>query len=227
MDDTSRSRGSSDPKYDAVQFFDNFAEAFDTIYDRKRNFFMQWMDRRFRRDMFIRFALSFEALSKLEGKTVLDIGCGSGPYVVEALNLGASQVTAVDPSPNMLALVRERLKKSGYADRCLLVQAAFPDVDLKEHDHVIIMGVMDYISDAMGFLTALRPLVTVSAVVSFPSKHWFRTPLRRFRYWLRRCSVYFYDEAQIMDLCSASAFGRIEINKIPGAGMDYHVCLKP
>jgi cyclopropane fatty-acyl-phospholipid synthase-like methyltransferase len=227
MNEITLSKNSRGSKYDAVQFFDNFAQAFDTIYDGKRNFFMQWVDRRFRRDMFIRFALSFEALGDLKGKTVLDIGCGSGPYVVEALNRGASQVTAVDPAPHMLALVRERLKRSVYADKCLLIQGAFPGIDLKAHDHVMIMGVMDYIADARGFLTALRPLVTTSAVVSFPSKHWFRTPLRRFRYRLRRCPVYFYDEAQIMALCSAAGFGRMEINKISGAGMDYHVCLKP
>jgi ubiquinone/menaquinone biosynthesis C-methylase UbiE len=227
MDDIPLLKNSKSSTYDAVRFFDNFAEVFDTIYDGKRNIFMQWVDRRFRRDMFIRFALSFEALGDLKGKTVLDIGCGSGPYVVEALDRGASRVTAVDAATNMLALVRERVKGSEYANRCSIVQGAFPDIDLEEHDHVIIMGVMDYISDARRFLAALRPLVTISVVVSFPSKHWLRTPLRSFRYRLRRCPVYFYDEAQIIEVCSTATFGRIDINKIPGAGMDYHVCLKP
>jgi len=227
MGNISLSNKAGDAKYDAAQFFDKFAEAFDTIYDKKRNLLMQWVDRQFRRDMFIRFALSFEALGDLTGKTILDIGCGSGPYVVEALHRGASHVTAVDPSPNMLALVRARLNESEYTEKCLLVQGVFPGVDLTEHDHSIVMGVMDYISDARGFLTALRPLVTKSAVVSFPSRHWFRTRLREFRYWLRKCPVYFYDESQIRYLCSAAAFDRIEIKKIPGAGMDYHVCLKP
>ena len=34
----------------AATFFDSFAEAFDTIYDGKRNSLMQWIDRRFRSD---------------------------------------------------------------------------------------------------------------------------------------------------------------------------------
>jgi len=212
---------------DAARFFNSFAQVFDTIYDRKRNGLMRWLDHRFRCDMFIRFALSFEILGNLKGATVLDIGCGSGPYVVEALNRGASRVTGVDPAPNMLALVRERLARSRSADRCSLIKGWFPQVDLKAHDHVIVMGVMDYVPAASAFLAALKPLVKVSAVVSFPSKHWFRTPLRRFRYRLRRCPVYFYDETGIRELCTAAGFSGIEIRKIPGAGMDYHVCLKP
>jgi ubiquinone/menaquinone biosynthesis C-methylase UbiE len=72
------------PERHAAKFFDSFAEAFDTIDYEKRNFFMRWVDRRFRSDMFIRFALSFEALGDLTEKSVLDIGCGSGPSVLEA-----------------------------------------------------------------------------------------------------------------------------------------------
>jgi SAM-dependent methyltransferase len=110
---------------DAAKFFDSFAEAFDSLYDRKRNFFMRWLDRTFRSDMFMRFALSFESFGDLTGKTVLDIGCGSGPYVVEALNRGAEWVTAVDPAPNMLALVGKRLDVSRYLARNLMRSAPF------------------------------------------------------------------------------------------------------
>jgi 2-polyprenyl-3-methyl-5-hydroxy-6-metoxy-1,4-benzoquinol methylase len=177
--------------------------------------------------MFIRFALSFEALGDLKGKTILDIGCGSGPYVVEALGRGARWVTAVDPAPHMLILVRKRLEEIGLVEKCSLVRGIFPGVDVKAHDHVIIMGVMDYVMDAGAFLSALRPLVKISAVVSFPTKHWFRTPFRKFRYRLRQCPVYFYNEADIKELCLAAGFSRIQIQKIPGAGMDYHVCLEP
>lgn len=212
---------------DAARFFDSFADAFDSLYDSKRNFVMRWLDRTFRSDMFMRFALSFESFGDLTGKTVLDIGCGSGPYVVEALNRGAKWVTAVDPASGMLTLVRKRLHQAGLAERCSLVEASFPGVDLKPHDHAIIMGVMDYVADAQTFLTELRPLVKVSAVLSFPSKHWLRTPLRKLRYRLRRCPVYFYDEAKINHLCSAAGFRKINIYKIPGAGMDYHVCVNP
>ena len=212
---------------DAARFFDNFAEAFDTLYDQKRSLFMQWVDRTYRSDMFLRFALSFEALGDLKGKNVLDIGCGSGPYVVEALRRGASKVTALDPAPNMLGLVQDRLEKQGLVDRCQLVNGLFPEVEPVPHDHVIVMGVLDYVESASRFLKALRSVVRLSAVVSFPSTHWFRTPFRKIRYRLRNCPVYFYNEAEIRQLGAEAGFRTVKIHKIPGAGMDYHVCLKP
>lgn len=216
-----------DPSLHAAAFFDGFAEAFDSLYDNKRSRIMRWVDRRFRSDMFIRFALTFEAFGDLNNKTVLDIGCGSGPYVVEAFRRGASRVIAVDPAPNMLALAERRLAGTPYADRCTLVQGLFPNVDVERCDHVIVMGVMDYVADAGTFLKALRSLVKTSAAVSFPSRHWFRTPLRKFRYKLRRCPVYFYPETLIREMCSATGFGEVRLHKIPGAGMDHHVCLRP
>jgi SAM-dependent methyltransferase len=213
---------------DAAIFFNGFAQTFDSIYDQKRNLLMRWVDCTFRSDMFVRYALTFEALGRIEGATVLDVGCGSGPYIIEAFKRGAEIVTGIDPAPNMLALVRQRLQQSRMATgRCRLLEGIFPGVEVEPHEYAIVMGVMDYVFDAQGFLTALKPLVTRLAVISFPSEHWFRTPFRKFRYRLRRCPVYFYHEARIRELCLKAGFGDIHIRKIPGAGMDYHVCLKP
>ena len=212
----------------AATFFNGFAETFDTIYDRKRNLFMRWVDCTFRSDMFVRYALTFDALGDLQGKTILDIGCGSGPYIVEGLKQGACLVTGIDPAPNMLSLARLRLQHCRFGDeRCALLEQKFPGGSIEPHDHAIVMGVMDYVENSARFLTALRPLIRQSAVVSFPSKHWFRTPFREMRYRLRRCPVYFYDEPRIRKLCVTAGFTSIDINKIPGAGMDYHVCLRP
>jgi len=212
----------------AATFFNGFAETFDTIYDQKRNVFMRWVDCTFRSDMFIRYGLTFEVLADLRGSTILDVGCGSGPYVIEAFKRGASRVTGLDPAPNMLTLVRQRLQQNGVGeDRCELLEGIFPDVNVEPHDYVIVMGVMDYVADAQAFLNALRPLVKRLAVVSFPSEHWFRAPFRKVRYRLRRCPVYFYDDARIRRLSSAAGFTDIRIQKIPGAGMDFHVCLRP
>ena len=70
-------------------------------------------------------------------------------------------------------------------------------------------------------------VVRQAAVVSFPSRHWFRSPIRAARYRFRKCPVYFYEREQIEALGVDAGFGNIEIYKIPGAGMDYHVCLRP
>ena len=209
----------------AGTFFDGFAETFDTLYDGKRSPFMHWVDRRWRSDMFIRFARTFDMLDPMAGKTVLDLGCGSGPYLAEALELDAELVTGVDPAPTMLDLARRRLGAMGEPPRWQLVEGYFPEVELEEHDYAIVMGVLDYIEDPERFLSALRPLVRDKAVLSFPSRHWFRTPIRKVRYRLRNCPVFFYDALRIQNLAERAGFSRVDVHKIPGAGMDYHVCL--
>jgi hypothetical protein len=94
-------------------------------------------------------------------------------------------------------------------------------------DFAIIMGVLDYVADPVAFFKGLRGILTGRAAVSFPSNHWFRTPLRKIRYRLRNCPVYFYDEQRIREIGRAAGFGTVDIVKIAGAGMDYHVCLAP
>lgn len=212
---------------DAARFFDGFAAQFDTLYDDKRGPFMRWFDRRFRSDMFARFALTFEAMGDLSGKSVLDVGCGSGPYVIEAFRRGAARVTALDPAPGMLELTRARLGGTPYEDKCDLVLGLFPGPKLEPHDFALAMGVLDYVEDAEAFLRELKPLVRGLAAISFPSTHWLRTPVRAVRYKLRRCPLYFYDEWKIETLARRAGWTDISINKIEGAGLDFHVCLRP
>ena len=66
-------------------FFDRFAETFDTLYEGKRSRWMQWLDKTFRSDIYIRFQRTFDLFGDLANKTVADIGCGSGVYAVESL----------------------------------------------------------------------------------------------------------------------------------------------
>lgn len=212
----------------AGTFFDSFAETFDTFYDGKRSPVMQWIDRHYRSDMFARYSLTFERLGDLTGKRGLDIGCGSGPYVAEALKRGASHVVALDPAPGMLDLTRKRIEQRGQLDQITLREGYFPEsVPAGPFDFAIVMGVLDYVADPVSFFKGLRSILSGRAAVSFPSRHWFRTPIRKIRYRLRSCPVYFYDEPQIREIGRQTGFGTVDITKIPGAGMDYHVCLAP
>jgi hypothetical protein len=114
------------------------------------------------------------------------------------------------------------------ADRLSVVQGFFPqNAPAGPFDFAIVMGVMDYVEDKLAFLKGLRALGDVHVAVSFPSKHWFRSPIRKVRYNLRKCPLWFYTEPQIRELGAAAGFGTVEIRKIPGAGMDYHVCFRP
>ncbi|HUE44657.1 MAG TPA: hypothetical protein VMO81_00240 [Aestuariivirgaceae bacterium] len=82
------------------------------------------------------------------------------------------------------------------------------------------MGVFDYVEHPAVLLKKLRGLVTHSAMVSFPSRSFYRTPIRRLRYRLKRCPVYFYDAKTIENLAAEAGFARMQLIKIRGAGMD-------
>lgn len=205
-------------------YFDKAATTFDTFYDRKRSLLMQWVDKVFRSDMFERYRLTFEALEPLSGKTVLDVGCGSGPYSVEAARRGSKRVLGLDIAKKMIDLANQRAVAAGVTDKCEFLLGSFPKNSPAEtFDYAIVMGVLDYISDPSAFLSALTQRVRKRAVLSFPSKHWFRTPLRRIRYQLKKCPLYFYDSTQIKELMKAAGFSNIKVKKIHGAGMDFVV----
>jgi ubiquinone/menaquinone biosynthesis C-methylase UbiE len=205
-------------------YFDKAATTFDTFYDHKRSAFMQWVDREYRSDIFTRYRLAFEVLEPMSGKTVIDIGCGSGPYVVEACRRGCEKVIGFDMADGMLELAKKRAESVGCLEKCQFIQGAFPETVPEEKcDYAIVMGVMDYIADPSAFFDTLARQVTDRAVLSMPCIHWFRTPLRKIRYWLKRCPVYFYETEQIKEYSKVAGFSNIKIEKMPGAGMDYFV----
>lgn len=208
---------------DVQAYFNRAARSFDSIYDHKRTRLMQLVDRHFRSDMFRRFDMTFEAIEPLAGKTVFDVGCGSGPYIVRALQGGAARVVGLDLAPEILDLARARVEGSGFKERCELRVGAFPDDPPHEvFDVAMAIGVLDYVEDPVQFLEALRNAARL-AIVSFPSNHWLRGPLRRGRYWAKRCPLHLYDQEDIRAAMAASGFDQVEITKLPGAGMDYFV----
>jgi cyclopropane fatty-acyl-phospholipid synthase-like methyltransferase len=208
------------------RFFNEFADTFDTFYDGKRSATMQWVDQRFRRDMFVRFQSTFDFLGDLTGRRVLDIGCGSGPYIAEALRRGAAHITGIDPAPRMLELARSRVAHLGGEQKVELLLGSFPESCPQERfDDAIVMGLMDYVEDAPSFMRALKSVVEHRAVLSFPSIHWFRTPLRKLRYRVRHCPVRFYRRDEIEGLAQGIGVRGYQLTKIPGAGMDYVLCL--
>jgi hypothetical protein len=122
----------------------------------------------------------------------------------------------------MLDLACRRAEATGAADRCEFVLGTFPkDAPQETFDYAVVMGVLDYIADPAAFLGPLAQRVRGKAALSFPSQHGFRTPLRKLRYWLKRCPVYFYGSGQVQSLMEDAGFADVQVVKIPGAGQDY------
>ncbi|MBN1260293.1 MAG: class I SAM-dependent methyltransferase [Anaerolineae bacterium] len=80
------------------------------------------------------------------GDTALDIGAGTGAWTV-FLAQRARQVTALDPSPAMLAVLQENVAAAGL-DNVAVIQGGWPEIAVQPHDVVLcshaLYGVPDF-----------------------------------------------------------------------------------
>lgn len=82
----------------------------------------------------------------LTGKSVLEIGCGTGRHTVR-LAAASNQVTGVDLSPGMLAIAGEKLARHAVT----LVEGDFLEMDLSGFDAVVSALVLEHINELDGF----------------------------------------------------------------------------
>jgi len=73
----------------------------------------------------------------LQGRRILDAGCGTGALAIEAARRGA-EVVAIDLSPTLVALARERLPESLGTGSVHFCSGDMLDPQLGEFDHVVV-----------------------------------------------------------------------------------------
>ena len=71
----------------------------------------------------------------IEGKTLIDYGCGSGILAIAALKLGASRVIAVDHDPQAIIATNSNAQQNEVSDRLLTVSSE--DFQAQQTDIVI------------------------------------------------------------------------------------------
>jgi len=206
------------------QYFNRAAEAFDFLYQEdKMNFFHRFINRKFRRDIYERFKLSINHIIRHKAKSVLDVGCGSGRYTLSLAQCGVKRIVNIDVSPEMISLTKKRAEHIRNARVNLnFICADFSNFQTEEmFDVVLAMGFFDYINNPVPVLKKMRVLANHSIIASFPSRSFYRTPIRKIRYYFKHCPVYFYKPEQILSFSKQAGFSKSEIIKIKGAGMDY------
>ena len=112
-----------------------------------------------RRSVHARAVIALEILRPhIEGKTILDIGCGNGHFVKGCLDLGAKHAYGMDISPQAVDLARRLAEKNGYADRAEFYTGRAGDGNFPEADIVTGLGLIDWLSPAecMAMLRAIR-----------------------------------------------------------------------
>ena len=83
-------------------------------------------------------------------KTFLDVGSGCGTLAIPLAKAGKT-VTALDPSPAMINILKEETKKRGLRN-IKPVNAAWGEVEMKPHDVVLCANVPELLKDSIDFL---------------------------------------------------------------------------
>jgi SAM-dependent methyltransferase len=81
----------------------------------------------------------------LEGRRVLDLGCGDGFWSLQAIEAGAEFVLGVDPDAGAVEQARRRLHEAGVApERARVEQAAVPAAPIADsYDVVLCIALME------------------------------------------------------------------------------------
>ena len=191
--------------------FDADAARFDAIYDDRKNAFDRFMDNVWRGVVRRRYELVLERLEPLKGKTVLDVGCGSGRYCLAYAQRGAAKVVGVDFAPAMIDLARQHATRLGVDDRCDFRVGAFPEaVPDGPFDCATAMGFFDYVADPAPIVAAMRERTRSTMIMSFPKDREWRVPLRRLRFRLAGCPLFLYSASRVQQILGAAQLERYE-----------------
>ena len=212
MDTTSRT----------ASFFDAYAKDFNAIYGNENTLVNGVVNKVFRKSMMLRYEKTLAGCQPIQGKTVIDIGCGPGHYSVALAAQGAARVLGVDFAPGMIDISRKRAEAAGVAGRCTFELGDFLDASGDEKfDYAIVMGFMDYIEDAGALMRKVLGVCRGKAFFSFPADGGPLAWQRRLRY-RSRCALYMYTEPQIRSLVSALG---VKSSSIEPISRDFFVTL--
>ena len=127
---------------------------------------------------------TLSALPDVSGKSVVDVGCGTGRYALQLLRMGAQNVMGVDLSPQMLAVAQRKAQKANLpleiTQGDLLDTLSLPN---GPYDIAVCAMVLAFLPDiAPAFLTLAR-LVKPGGHLVVSDVHpmtWFLSPYLRF-----------------------------------------------
>jgi len=186
-----------------LKHFENISDTFDSIYrGQQRSFVHKIIDILFRKSILerrLKLILGFSG--NVQGKNVLDIGCGSGRYSVMLAKDEPNFVLGLDISSLMIDLAKKLAEANNVTNICRFENCDFLQKSFNaKFDIIIASGVFDYVSDAKEFLLKIKSILNGKALLSFPVKWNVMTPLRMA--WLQNkgCPNYYYSKKRINKL---------------------------
>ncbi|MEW5761544.1 MAG: methyltransferase domain-containing protein [Candidatus Thermoplasmatota archaeon] len=201
-------------KKSTSDFFDSYAHDFNSIYGNKKTFVTSLINKYFRKSMKLRFIKTIEGCYPIEGKSVIDIGCGPGHYSIALAKKGAKYVCAIDFAKEMINLAKENAERAGVADKCNFIFGDFMTYPIKDKfDYSIVMGFMDYINEPRKAIEKVLSITSSKAFFSFPVDRGFLAWQRKLRYKMK-CDLFMYNMEQLNKLFANFRYKSIKVEKI-------------
>jgi ubiquinone/menaquinone biosynthesis C-methylase UbiE len=205
----------TDPLVRQAEYWNREADAFHRIYSHQKSAWSAWLDRVFRRDMYERFDFAMRESAPIEGRTFLDVGCGSGVYCLELARRGAARVTGLDIAGAMLEMAGAAAEAEGLSTQCVFVRGdLFALRPAAPFDVTLGIGLFDYVADPLPLLRRMREVTTDRVVLSFPRVNTWRAPIRKVRLALRGCPVHFYTRRRVETLLPAANLRPLRIDRV-------------
>jgi len=209
-------------------FFNNYSSRFSGIYvedENPRSWFDSFIDKNFRQGVYLRYAYTLERTQNPDIRTILDIGCGPGHYVMSFLKQGKS-VTALDIASKMLDLTKERVESSTLEPNVKYLLADYMEHEFQEKfDATIVMGFFDYVADPVPFIKKLVKDTKKEIYISVPKDSGWQAIQRKIRYKINKCPLYLFNEPQLKNILSdAECLTNSEIIPIHGG---WFVVIRP
>ncbi|KAI6784518.1 Hexaprenyldihydroxybenzoate methyltransferase-like protein [Emericellopsis cladophorae] len=135
---------------------------------------------------FINACLTSQPEARPSSLTYLDIGCGGGIFAESAARLpSTSSVTAIDPTPSVLAIAKAHAKKDPMlASKLSYQQKSIEELPTPEkgYDVVSVFEVIEHIDQPAAFLDKVKPFVRpggwlVMSTIARTWMSWFTTNL--------------------------------------------------
>ncbi len=200
----------------AIDYFHRRIDDFDSIYRAEHGTGLRaWLDRTLRASVHERFRLAFNLLGDMSGRSVLDIGCGTGRYMFESVKRGAVDVVGLDAAAGAVAAARRMAGDLAMEKRVRFLQSDFMDYEPgRKFNVVFAIGYFDYILTPQPHLTKMLALCDQFLYVSLPKVWHPMTPIRKIRLALNNCPVRFYSKGRVKRLLVESGCTEYDLREV-------------
>ena len=181
-------------------YFEDIASDFDSYYESPKGLFDKIINAWLRRPGLIkRLKISLEASNPHLEKKILDVGCGSGKFVVECAKRGA-EVYGIDVSREMIEIANHFCEKN-KVEAELRIGDATKELP-KGFDVCVALGVFEYFVNPEPILRNMFASTEKGGKIIFsvPSLLTFQTPLREVLLYHRNVKCYYYTKKRVMSL---------------------------